>query len=400
MNPLLDRLLPYPFERLADLLAEVEPCRDLRPIALSVGEPGEDPPAFIGAALRDALAGLGRYPKTQGTPVLREAIADWLEARYGLAAGQVDPATQVQPVNGTREALFSFVQAVVDPSAGALVAMPNPGYQIYEGAALLAGAEPRYLDAGPETGFRPEYGTVTPAEWDRCALLFICSPGNPTGAALALDELTALIELADRHDFLLAADECYSEIYDDDEGKPPVGLLEACQRLGRQDFRRCVVFHSLSKRSSVPGLRSGFVAGDAAALARYRLYRTYHGCAMPPPTQAASIAAWRDEDHVRQTRKLYRARFDAVLPMLGEVLDVARPAGSFYLWAGTPIDDERFCRELYRQQHVTLLPGSYLSRPTAAGDPGRNRVRLSLVASLEDCVEAADRIRHFCCELT
>ena len=338
MNPLLDRLLPYPFERLADLLAEVEPCRDLRPIALSVGEPGEDPPAFIGAALRDALAGLGRYPKTQGTPVLRQAIADWLEARYALAAGQVDPATQVQPVNGTREALFSFVQAVVDPSAGALVAMPNPGYQIYEGAALLAGAEPRYLAAGSGPAFQPDFDSVTPAEWDRCALLFLCSPANPTGAALGLRELAAVIELADRHDFLIAADECYSEIYAD-EDQPPVGLLEACRRLGRDDFARCVVFHSLSKRSSVPGLRSGFVAGDAAALARYRLYRTYHGCAMPPPTQAASIAAWRDEDHVRQTRKLYRARFDAVLPMLGEVLDVARPAGSFYLWAGTPIDD-------------------------------------------------------------
>ena len=398
MNPLLDRLLPYPFERLTDLLAGVEPCPDLRPIALSVGEPGEDPPAFIGAALQEALAGLGRYPKTQGMPALREAIADWLEGRYGLAAGRVDPATQVQPVNGTREALFSFVQAAVDPAAGALVAVPNPGYQIYEGAALLAGAEPRYLDAGPGPGFRPDIETVTPAEWDRCALIFLCSPGNPTGAALGLDELAVVIELADRHDFLIAADECYSEIYAD-EGEPPVGLLEACHRLGRDDFARCVVFHSLSKRSSVPGLRSGFVAGDAAVLSRYRLYRTYHGCAMPPPTQAASIAAWRDEDHVRQTRELYRARFDVVLPVLGEALDVARPAGSFYLWAGTPIDDERFCRELYRRQHVTVLPGSYLSRPTAAGDPGRNRVRLSLVASLEDCVEAAERIRDFCREL-
>jgi N-succinyldiaminopimelate aminotransferase len=399
VNPLLDRLLPYPFERLGALLAGVEPPPDRAPIALSVGEPGEDPPAFIGAALQDALSGLGRYPKTQGLPALREAIAEWLEGRYSLAAGQVDPATQVQPVNGTREALFSFVQAAVDPTAGALVAMPNPGYQIYEGAALLAGAEPRYLDAGAGPGFRPDLDAVAPAEWDRCALLFLCSPANPTGAALGLEDMAAVIELADRHDFVIAADECYAEIYADEDA-PPVGLLEACHRLGRDDFNRCVVFHSLSKRSSVPGLRSGFVAGDAAALARYRLYRTYHGCAMPPATQAASIAAWRDEDHVRQTRERYRARFDAVLPVLGEVLDVARPDGAFYLWAGTPIDDERFCRELYRRQHVTLLPGSYLSRPTAAGDPGRNRVRLSLVASLDDCVEAAERIRHCCRELT
>jgi N-succinyldiaminopimelate aminotransferase len=395
VNPLLDRLLPYPFERLAALLADVDPPAALAPIPLSVGEPGEDPPAFIGGALTEALAGLGRYPKTAGAPALRAAIAGWLERRYGLGPGAVDPATMVQPVNGTREGLFSIVQACVDPAGNALVAMPNPGYQIYEGAALLAGAEPRYLQAGPATGFTPDLDDVTAEEWARCALLFLCSPGNPTGTALDLGWLEAVIGLADRHDFIVAADECYAEIFLD-EDRPPVGLLEACRELGREDFRRCLVFHSLSKRSSVPGLRSGFVAGDAALIDRYRRYRTYHGCAMSPAVQAASIAAWNDETHVAAARARYRARFDAVLPLLEDVLDVQRPDGAFYLWAGTPIDDERFCRELFARQHVTLVPGSYLSRATERGDPGAGRVRISLVAPLPDCIEAAERIRVFC----
>ena len=399
MNPLLERLQPYPFERLRDLLAGVEPPEHLAPIALSIGEPCHAPPAFIEAALADSLDGLGRYPKTAGDDALRSTIAGWLEQRFRLSSGGIDPATMVLPVNGTREGLFSFVQACIDPRAESLVMMPNPGYQIYEGAALLAGATPRYLNTLGVDGHLPDFPAVPPEEWHRCALLFLCSPANPTGAVLGRDLLTQAIELADRYDFMIAADECYSEIYAD-EAAPPPGLLEVCAELGRGDFHRCVVFHSLSKRSNVPGLRSGFAAGDAAALTAFRRYRTYHGCAMGPPIQQASIAAWRDETHVVANRELYRQKFDAVLPILSDVLGVARPAGSFYLWARTPIDDQTFCRDLFASQHVTAVPGSYLSRPTPDGDPGTDYIRLSLVAELETCVEAARRIRSFCHDLT
>jgi N-succinyldiaminopimelate aminotransferase len=399
VNPLLERLQPYPFERLRDLLDGVEPPADLAPIALSIGEPRHAPPAFIGSALAESLEGLGRYPKTAGEDALRRAIADWLERRFRLSAGAIDPASMVLPVNGTREGLFSFVQACIDPQADSLVMMPNPGYQIYEGATLLGGATPRYLNTDGEHGHLPDLSAVPPDEWRRCSLLFLCSPANPTGAVLGQNLLAQAIELAHRYDFMIAADECYSEIYADEE-KPPPGLLQICAETGREDFRRCVVFHSLSKRSSVPGLRSGFVAGDAAALSDFQRYRTYHGCAMGPPNQQASIAAWQDEEHVIANRELYRQKFDAVLPILSDVLGVTRPAGSFYLWARTPIDDKLFCRELFATRHVTAVPGSYLSRQTPEGDPGAGYIRLSLVADLDTCVEAARRIRSFCHTLT
>jgi N-succinyldiaminopimelate aminotransferase len=307
----------------------------------------------------------------------------------------IDPATMILPVNGTREGLFSFVQAVVDPAAAQCVLMPNPFYQIYEGAALLAGAEPVYLPTLEENGYLPDLESVPASTWDRCAVLFLCSPGNPTGAVMDADFLARAIELADQHDFVIASDECYSDIYLD-ESSAPVGLLEVCRDLGRDDLQGCVVFHSLSKRSSVPGLRSGFVAGDAEIMAGYRLYRTYHGCAVPNAVQLASIPAWQDEAHVQVSRSLYQEKFDAVLPLLDDVLPVARPAAAFYVWVATPVDDERFARELFATRNVTVLPGRYLSRSVDGIDPGENRVRISLVATTDECVEAAQRIRDFC----
>jgi N-succinyldiaminopimelate aminotransferase len=391
MNPRLALLRPYPFERLRALLAGASPPAGLPHIPLSIGEPRHAPPAFVREALARALDGLGTYPTTEGLPELRETIARWLERRFALPAGAVDAGTMVLPVSGTREALFAFAQAVVDAGRRApAVFMPNPFYQIYEGAALLAGAEPVYLDCDRESGYLPDLDAVPAADWGRCQLLYLCSPGNPTGAVLPPDFLRRALELSQRHGFVIAADECYSEIYPD-EAEPPPGLLAAAQAAGNATFERCVVFHSLSKRSSLPGLRSGFVAGDPRILASFRLYRTYHGCALPVHVQRASSAAWADEAHVRQNRNLYRAKFDAVLPVLQEVLDVERPQGGFYLWPRVG-DDERFARGLFERQHVTVLPGSYLSRAPTRGNPGRGRVRISLVAGLEDCIEAARRI--------
>jgi N-succinyldiaminopimelate aminotransferase len=395
MNPRLDRLHPYPFEKLGALLADATPPTGLAPIRLSIGEPRHPTPPFIGAALTEHLDGLATYPATRGMPWLREAIAEWLTRRFGLPAGLLDPERHVLPVNGTREALFAFAQAVVDAASSPLVLLPNPFYQIYEGAALLAGAEPHFLPCTVESGFQPDFDAVDAATWQRCQLLYICSPGNPSGAVLPQATLARLLALADRHDFIIAADECYSEIYFD-EADPPVGLLQACAAAGRDDFRRCVVFHRLSQRSNAPGLRSGFVAGDAEILRRFLAYRTYHGCAMALPQQHASAAAWRDEQHVVLNRRLYREKLDAVLDALDGALDVTRPAAGFYLWPRTPLDDTDFARRLFAEQHVTVLPGSYLSRPTAHGDPGRGRVRLALVADQDECVEAARRIRAFC----
>ena len=395
MNPRLASLQPYPFERLRSLLDGASPPAGLKPIPLSIGEPKHAPPPFVAEALTRALDTLGSYPLALGLPELRAAIAAWLERRFALSAGSVDPASCVLPVNGTREGLFAFVQAAVDKSRPhPAVLMPNPFYQIYEGAALLAGAEPVYLTCDPAHGHLPDLDAVDAATWNRSQVLFLCSPGNPTGAVMPEAYLRRAIELADRHDFLVASDECYSEIYRD-EAAPPPGLLQAARSAGHSGFERCVVFHSLSKRSSVPGLRSGFVAGDAAVLAAFRLYRTYHGCAVPVHTQLASIPAWNDEEHVRENRRLYRAKFDAVVPMLREVLDVETPAGAFYLWPEVS-DDEAFARGLFAEQHITVLPGSYLSRTDARGvNPGRGRVRISLVASVEDCVEAARRIVEY-----
>jgi len=394
MNPLLDRLYPYHFERLAGLTAGATPPADRRPIALSIGEPRHAPPAFIGDALVRTLDRLAIYPKAAGLPELRSACAAWLERRFDLGAGAVDPATMVIPVNGTREGLFSFVQAVLDPAAGGLVLMPNPFYQIYEGAALLAGAEPYYLDTTAATGFLPDLDAVPVDVWQRCRILFICSPGNPTGAVMDEAYLLRVLALAERYGFVVASDECYADIYLD-EAAPPPGLLGACLRAGNPRFERCAVFHSLSKRSSVPGLRSGFVAGDAAIMNGFRLYRTYHGCAVPEMVQLASVPAWSDDLHAAENRRLYQEKFDAVVPILAAVMPVARPAAAFYLWLETPIDDEAFTRGLYAAENVLVLPGRYLSRDDAGGNPGAGRVRVSLVAELDECIEAARRIARF-----
>ena len=392
MNPDLERLQPYPFERLAALTAGVQPPADRPVVALSIGEPQHAPPALAAEAMTAALDGLARYPATRGGTDLRAAIAAWLERRYGLA--EIDPDRQVLPVNGTREALFALAQVVVDRTAAApTVLLPNPFYQIYEGATLLAGATPWYYDAG--TTAPPDFDAIPDATWDRCQLLYVCSPGNPTGAVLDRGTLAALIERARRHDFVIAADECYAEIHPD-EDHPPPGLLEAAAAAGHPAFERCIVFHSLSKRSNLPGLRSGFVAGDAALIEAFARYRTYHGCAMAPPTQAASCAAWGDEVHVRANRAAYRQKFDAVLETLDGALAVERPDAGFYLWPRTPTDDDTFARELLAAEGVRVLPGRYLGRTDGGGrNPGAGRVRMALVPPLEQCVEAAHRIRRF-----
>ncbi len=394
MNDALNNLQPYPFEKLRALLADAQPPAEKRAIALSIGEPKHRSPEFVAKALSDNLEQLAVYPTTLGIPALREAIAHWCERRFNVPAGWLDAAKHVLPVNGTREALFAFTQTVVQRSDDGLVISPNPFYQIYEGAALLAGATPHYLPCLEENGFNPDFDAVPAEIWQRCQILFLCSPGNPTGALIPQDTLQKLIKLADQHDFVIAADECYSELYFD-EANPPAGLLSACAAMGRSDFARCVVFHSLSKRSNLPGLRSGFVAGDAAILKSFLLYRTYHGCAMPVQTQLASVAAWNDEAHVRANRDLYREKYDAVLDILEPVMDVKRPDGGFYLWAKTPGDDAEFTRDLFAQEHVTVVPGSYLSREVNGLNPGAGRVRMALVAPLAECVEAATRIRAF-----
>jgi len=396
MNADLDRLQAYPFERLAALKAGINPPAGLAHIALSIGEPKHAPPPFVLETLRHSLAGLGAYPATAGTAELRSACARWLERRFSLQAGSVGNAN-VLPVNGTREALFAFAQAVVDrgtTGARPLVAMPNPFYQIYEGAALLAGAEPFFIDTPAVNGFLPDLESVPAAVWDRVQLLYLCSPGNPAGAVMSVAQWQRVLSLAERHDFQIAADECYAELYADDQ-QPPPSLLNAAVASGRPGFERCVVFHSLSKRSSLPGLRSGFVAGDARVLERFLLYRTYHGCAMPLPTQAASVAAWNDEAHVSANRRLYREKFARVLPILAPRLACHAPQGGFYLWAEVGGDDEYWTRELFARQNVTVLPGSYLARTTGGLNPGAGRVRISLVAELDECVEAARRIVRF-----
>jgi len=394
MNPALTQLQPYPFEKLRALLGSVTPAADKRAIALSIGEPKHTSPAFVAQAMSDNLDKLAVYPSTLGLPALREAIGQWCERRFGVPAGWLQADRHILPVNGTREALFAFTQAVVDRGADGLVVSPNPFYQIYEGAALLAGATPHYLPCLEGNGFNPDFDAVPADVWQRCQILFLCSPGNPTGALVPLETLKKLIALADEHDFVIAADECYSELYFDEDAPPP-GLLSACAELGRNDFKRCVVFHSLSKRSNLPGLRSGFVAGDAEIVKPFLLYRTYHGCAMPVQTQLASIAAWQDEAHVRANRDQYRAKYDAVLEILQPVMDVQRPDGSFYLWAKVPGCDAEFTRDLFVAEHVTVVPGSYLSREVDGVNPGAGRVRMALVAPLAECIEAAQRIRRF-----
>ena len=395
MNPKLDLLHPYPFERLKALMAGIVPPAHLSPIALSIGEPKHQSPAFAKQALIDNIDQIAIYPTTKGELPLRQAIADWCRARFKLPHSSMDPEQNVLPVTGTREALFAFTQAVVDTSAHEpLVVSPNPFYQIYEGAALLAGAELHFLDCTLDNGFIPDLSTVAPEVWERCQLLQICTPGNPTGAVMSIEQLQQAIRLADQYDFIIASDECYSEVYLD-EKSPPRGILEACLAMGRNDFSRCVAFHSLSKRSNLPGLRSGFVAGDARLLSDFLRYRTYHGCAMSMATQAASAAAWSDETHVIDNRRQYREKFAAVTEILKDVLTFPEPTASFYLWPETPIDDTEFAAGLFAQQNVTLLPGRYLSRDTDAGNPGKGRVRMALVAETEVCIEAALRIKQY-----
>jgi len=394
MNPRLKQLQPYPFQKLRELFAGVTPNAALSAINLSIGEPKHATPAFIKQALTDNLQGLSTYPVTQGSEELREAIADWCLMRYDV---DLDPATQILPVNGSREALFSFAQAIIDPSKHVKrVLSPNPFYQIYEGAALLAGAKPYYLNTLPENGFRCDFAGVPEDLWETVQLVYVCSPGNPTGKVMSLDDWREILVLADRHDFIVASDECYSEIYFE-EGQPPLGALTAAKQLGRGQ-ERLVIFNSLSKRSNVPGLRSGFVAGDSDAIKQFMLYRTYHGSAMNPAVQAASSAAWKDEGHVQENRRMYREKFAAVMPMLKDVLEFDAPDAAFYLWAKVPGgDDTSFARELYRQQHVTVLPGSYLAREAKGINPGHGYIRIALVDALEPCVEAARRIVEFVC---
>ena len=405
MNPLLTKLQPYPFERLKQLFQSVTPNPAFKPISLGIGEPKHATPDFIKTALSGALNGLAAYPATAGEPALREVFAAWLLKRYALT---VNPATQVLPVNGSREALFAFTQVIVDPTKTTIsngviqlpiVVCPNPFYQIYEGAALLAGAEPYYVNSDPTRNFGVDWDKVPAAIWERTQMIFVCSPGNPAGAVMPLDEWQKLFALSDRHGFVIASDECYSEIYFQDSVPPPLGGLEAAAKLGRADFKNIVSFTSLSKRSNVPGMRSGFVAGDAVIMKQFALYRTYHGSAMSLVVQAASKAAWSDEAHVVANRALYRDKFMQVTPLLAEVLDVALPDAGFYLWAKIPaklkLDDATFAKTLLAQYNVTVLPGSYLARVANGINPGDNFIRMALVATTEECVEAAQRIVQF-----
>ena len=396
MNPLLDALHPYPFERLRALTQDIVANPALSHIGLGIGEPKHATPRFIIDALAEGVGGLASYPATGGTAALRQACAQWVQRRYGVA---VDEQTQLLPVNGSREALFAFAQTVIDPRrAGATVVCPNPFYQIYEGAALLAGAQTAFANSDPTRNFAANWGEIDSATWARTQLLYVCSPGNPTGAVMPLSEWQALFELSDRNGFVVASDECYSEIYFRDDA--PLGALQAASLLGRKDFCRLMVFTSLSKRSNVPGMRSGFVAGDAALIKAFWLYRTYHGSAMSPQIQHASAAAWNDEAHVVVNRDMYRAKFALVTPMLAKVMDVALPDAGFYLWAkvpGTaqPGSDIKFAQGLLAQYNVAVLPGSLLARQAHGVNPGAGRVRLALVAPLEECAEAARRIVSF-----
>jgi N-succinyldiaminopimelate aminotransferase len=394
MNPNLDQLHPYPFEKLKQLKQGIIPPIDKAHIALSIGEPKHETPTLIHEALIKNIDGIAKYPTTKGLPELRQAIANWISHRFKIVTQDVDSETQVIPVSGTREALFSFTQAVVDSSQNPVVIMPNPFYQIYEGAAILAGAEPYYLNTTEATEYLPDFDSVPDEIWQRCQLIFICSPGNPTGTVISKENHQKLMALAEKYDFIIASDECYTEIYDD-ENNPPQGLLQTAYEIGNKTFERCVIFHSLSKRSNAPGLRSGFVAGDAKILQKYFQYRTYQGCALPIQTQYASVAAWNDEAHVKENRVLYREKFTAFVDILSDVCSIKKPPASFYLWLKTTIDDAEFAQQLFKQQNISVLPGSYLSRHANDKNPGKNHVRIALVASVDECIEAANRIKYF-----
>ena len=396
MNPLLDLLKPYPFERLRKLKEGLHPNGKLKHISLSIGEPKHEPPAFVAEIISQNFDALTQYPTTKGLPELRETISDWIEKRYHLKNGQLDPQTQVLPVNGTREALFAFAQAVINTKEkDPLVIMPNPFYQIYEGAAIIAGATPYFVNSCERTYYVPDFVSIPENIWKHCQLLYICSPGNPSGEVLDKSTLQQLIKTALKYNFIIASDECYSELYQE-EHRPPPGLLEAANDMGVTDFTNLVVFNSLSKRSNVPGLRSGFVAGDAAIIQKFLLYRTYHGSAMPISTQYASIACWKDEQHVQQNRDIYRQKYKAFIDILSPVIDIKAPPGSFYIWLKLPcVYYEKFTKRLFEEQHISVLPGSYLSRKTGQANPGHGYSRIALVAPLEECIEAAQRIRTY-----
>ncbi|MDD5461814.1 MAG: succinyldiaminopimelate transaminase [Methylococcales bacterium] len=394
MTPNLKYLHPYPFEKLAQLKQGIVPPVDKPHISLSIGEPTHATPHLIQEALLTHLHGLSSYPATKGIPELRRAIADWISRRFQIPADCINAETQVLPVSGTREALFAFAQCIVDPTVKPVVIMPNPFYQIYEGAALLAGAEPYFMNTLEESGYLPDFDAVPEAIWQRCQLIYICSPGNPSGSVISRASHEKLINLAEKYDFVIASDECYTELYDD-ESNPPTGLLQTAYSMGNSAFKHCVIFHSLSKRSNAPGLRSGFVAGDAEILQSYFQYRTYQGCAMPLPTQHASLLAWKDEKHVILNRRLYREKFAAFISILSEVITVSKPPAGFYVWLKIPITDVDFAKQLFARENITVLPGSFLSRESEGLNPGQNHVRIALVAPLEDCIEAAHRIKHF-----
>ena len=393
-HPHLEQLHPYPFEKLKALKAELTPPAHLSHIPLSIGEPKHTPPQFVLDNLVANINQVSTYPTTKGTDELRQAISEWASKRFSLTANSLQADKHILPVNGTREALFAFTQAVIDPTTQPLVISPNPFYQIYEGASILAGAELKLLNCLEQNNYLPDFSEVTEAEWQRCQLLFLCSPGNPTGQLLDSQQYQELITLADRYDFIIASDECYSELYRDEQA-PPVGLLQACAEMGRDNFERCVVFHSLSKRSNLPGLRSGFVAGDESLIKQFLLYRTYHGCAMSIPTQLASIAAWQDEQHVIENRNQYREKYRLFKEILDGVWDIQQPPASFYLWAKTSIDDISFTQHLFSEQHITVLPGRFLSREYDGINPGENHIRMALVAPVEECKEAALRLKSF-----
>ncbi len=395
MNNDLKQLQPYPFEKLTELKQGITPPQSLNHIALSIGEPQHPSPHFVIESLIAHMHQLSKYPATKGVTELREAIAKWLCGRFALDPSVIDPEQNILPVNGTREGIFAIAQCIVDRSASnPLVMMPNPFYQIYEGAAILAGAQPKFMNCIEANHYLPDLDAIDDKQWSQCQLIYICTPGNPTGAVMSNSYLQRLIALAQQHDFVIASDECYSEIYLD-ENQPPPGLLGAAMAMGLNDFHNCLVFHSLSKRSNLPGLRSGFVAGDANLLKQFLLYRTYHGCSMPPATQTASILAWSDEAHVIENRARYREKFDQVLSILSDTLAPQKPQAGFYLWPTTPMADTEFTQRLFAKQNITVLPGRYLSRNTSDVNPGENRIRMALVAPLDQCRDAAQRINLF-----
>jgi N-succinyldiaminopimelate aminotransferase len=393
MNPDLNKLQPYPFEKLNALKVGCQPSVEGH-IALSIGEPKHEAPDFVLQCIKNNLNQINRYPLTKGSLDLRVAISDWLKRRFNLSEDILDPEKNILPVTGTREALFAFAQCFIRRDENALILMPNPFYQIYEGAAFLAGASPCFYNTVKENNYLPDFSKIDENIWQRCQIIYICTPGNPTGSVISKQQLIELIALSQKYDFIIASDECYSEIYFDEHDKP-TGLLEAAEACGNRELKNCIVFHSLSKRSNLPGMRSGFVAGDAQLIKDYLLYRTYHGCAMPPVHQVASIEAWNDEQHVEKNRALYTEKFSAVIDILSPVIKVTRPDAGFYLWLQTPIDDESFAKSLYAQQNVTVLPGSYLSRMNDTINPGENHVRLALVAPLDECITAANRIKDY-----